>query len=422
MTEGLQEYGEAGEVDPAKLFDLMNPRYMASPYDAYRVARERVPVCPMSADGPWVVTGRAEMAGVLGDPTRFTSRTNTHGAYEFTDACRELLAGSVYYRVALFNAGPAGHGRFRSLLDEEFSPRALRRHEPAVRATAGELVAGFKDAGGVDLLAGFAYPLPLTVLCDVIGVPPADRATVKSWLGDWLLMQVLPLPPEDQLRCAKSVLAFEAYFRDLLADRRRRPADDLLGVLADAAAQSDPVCTVDDAVLALLVMMAAGHETVTHLITNTVHQLLRDRAQWERLVADRSLIPGAVEEGLRFNTSVQGVPRTVTEDVTLGGVDLPAGAKVHAMVAAAGRDPGSADDPETFALGRTAPPRHFAFGHGPHSCLGAGLARLEAQVALEALVEGVPTLELAAGFEPQHIPGGFVINGLLALPVTWTTS
>ncbi|MGW5864820.1 cytochrome P450 [Streptomyces sp. NPDC055239] len=419
MSESVREQGE---IDPAKLFELMNPQYMASPYEAYRVARQRVPVCPMTADGPWVVTGGEEMAAVLRDPVRFTSRTNTHGAYGFTDACKELLSDSVFYRIPLFNADPADHGRFRAFIDEQFSPSALRRHEPGVRAAATALVKDFRDAGSVDLLSGFAYPLPLTVLCDVIGVPPEDRARVKEWLNDWLLMQVLPLPPEDQLRCARSVLEYEAYFRALLADRRRQPADDLLTVLADAAEQSDPVCTVDDAVLALLVMLASGHETATHLIANTVHQLLGDRRLWERLVADPELIPAAVEEGLRFNTSVQGAARLVTEDVTLAGVAVPAGAKVHAMVAAAGRDPGSAEDPETFRLDRTAPPQHFAFGHGPHSCLGAGLARLEARVALEALVETVPSLELAPGFEPQHIPGGLVINGLLALPVTWATT
>ncbi|MEW2387487.1 cytochrome P450 [Streptomyces venezuelae] len=409
------------ETDPAKLFDLMSPQYMASPYEAYRVARESAPVCPMSAQGPWIVTGRDEVAAVLTDTARFTARTNTHGAYGFTDECGQLLADSVFYRVAPFNADPAEHGRFRALVDEEFSERALRRHEPAVRAAARTLVDGFKDTGSVDLLAEFTQPLPLTVLCDIIGIPSGDRATVKGWLGDWLLMQVLPLPPEDQLRCAKSLLEYEAYVRSQLADRRRQPADDLLTVFADAAAQSDPVCTVDDAVLGLLVLLASGHETATHLVTNTVHQLLRDRAQWEKLVADRELIPVAVEEGLRFTTSVQSAPRTATEDVTLGGVAVPAGAKVHAMVAAVGRDPGTAEDPETFRVDRTGPPRHFAFGHGPHACLGAGLARLEARVALETLADALPDLELASGFAPQHIPGGLVINGLLALPVTWTT-
>ncbi|MFI2208788.1 cytochrome P450 [Streptomyces sp. NPDC020141] len=422
----------ATALDPATLFDLTSPEYLASPYDAYRVARRRAPVCPMTPDGPWVVTGRAETTAVLADPERFTSRANTRGAYGFSAECEELLAGSVYHRVALFNADPGPHGPFRALLDEEFSPRALRRREPAVRASARALVQELRESresqepqgaqgrDGVDLLSRFAYPLPLAVLCDVIGIPPGDRDTVKAWNGDWLLMQVLPLPPEDQLRCARGVLAFEAYVRGLLAERGRRPSGDLLGVLAAAAAQSDPVCTDDDAVLALMLLLAAGHETTTHLIANTVHQLLRDRSRWERVVADPGLIPAAVEEGLRFTSSLQGVTRTAVEDATVGGVRVPAGAKVHAMVAAAGRDPGAAEDPETFRLDRTAPVRHLAFGHGDHACLGAGLARLESRIALETLVSELPELRLAPGFAPRHLPGGLVLHGLLSLPVTWS--
>ncbi|MFF1302867.1 cytochrome P450 [Streptomyces sp. NPDC058307] len=424
MNEDVQDDGP-DPTEPAGLFDLSDPRYTANPYDTYRVARQTAPVCPITGDGPWIVTGRAEAAAVLRDPVRFTSRANTLGAYEFTDACRKLLSDSVYYRVPPFNADPPEHGRFRALVDEEFSPAALHRNEPAIRATADTLVRGLKstkDETGADLLAGFAQPLPLAVICDIIGVPPQDRDTVKAWNNDWLLMQVLPLPEEDQLRCAKSVLEFEAYFRALLADRSRHPADDLLGVLAAAAAQSDPVCTHDDAVAALLSLLPSAHETTSHLIANTVHRLLRDRRLWEEVVSDPGLIPAAVEEGLRHTTSLQGTPRLVTEDTVVGGTAIPAGAKVHAMVAAVGRDPESAEDPETFRLDRTGPPRHFAFGHGPHSCLGAHLARLESRIALEALTTTLPDLELAPGFEPHHLPGGFVLHGLLTLPVTWPTS
>ncbi|MFF3935690.1 cytochrome P450 [Streptomyces phaeofaciens] len=173
---------------------------------------------------------------------------------------------------------------------------------------------------------------------------------------------------------------------------------------------------------ALLNLLPSAHETVTHLIANTVHQLLRDRTRREAVVADRGLIPAAVEEGLRFDTSIQGAPRLVTEDTVHGGVAIPAGAKVHAMVASVGRDPGVVEDPETFRLDRGGPAGHFAFGHGPHSCLGAHLARLESRIALETLAGTPPTMELAPGFAPQYLPGGLVLHGLLALPVTWPTS
>lgn len=412
---------EDSRINPAELFDPMSPEFIANPHGAYRVAREKAPVCPLSEHGPWVITGREEMAQVLRDPLKFTSRNNTHGAYELTDQCKELLSGSLFYRVTLFNSDPETHGRFRSLVNEEFTPRALRRREPAIRELAKKLVRDFQDAGSIDLLSGFAYPLPMTVICDIIGVPAEDHATVKAWNDDWLLLQVMPLPPEEQLRCAKSVLAYEEYYRGLLADRAGHPADDLLSVLVEAAARQDAACTLDDAVLALQVILAAGHETTTNLIANTLHQLLRDRSLWEKAVADRELIPAAVEEGLRFDTSVQGAPRLAAEDTTVGGVTIPAGAKVHTMFAAVGRDPGLTEDPETFRLDRSGPPRHFAFGHGIHFCLGASLGRLESRIALETLAEALPGIELAPGFEPRYVPGGLVFHGLSALPVTWPT-
>lgn len=406
----------------AQLFDPTSQQFIENPYEAYRASRLQVPVCPVGPGDTWVVTGREEMMAVLRDPIRFSSRKNLDGAYEFSPECQELLAGSLFYHVALFNIEPPEHARFRSFINEEFSPRSLRRREPAIRALAEGLVHDFKDSGSADLLHQFAYPLPMTVICDIIGIPPADRPMVKAWNNDWLMMQVVPLPPEEQLRCAKSVLEYEAYYRELLAERSRQPADDLLTALTTAAAEADPVCTLDDAVVAVRVMLAAGHETTTNLIANTMFQLLRDRPLWEQVVRDSSLAAAAVEEGLRYDPSVQGAPRLATEDTVIGDVTIPAGAKVHAMFAAAGRDPGQAEDPETFRLDRSGPPRHFGFGHGIHFCPGAPLARLESRIALETLAAALPGLRLSDGFEPQHMPGGFVFHGLTALPVTWSTS
>ena len=400
-------------TEATPLFDLSDPGYTANPYDTYRAARDSAPVCPLSAHGPWAVTGRAEVTAVLADPVRFTCRENTRGAYEFTDACRELLADSVYYRVPPFHTDPPDHGRFRALVEKSLTPDALRPREPAIRAHAETLLGEVKDKGEADLFAAFAHPLTLAVICDIIGVPAEDRTMVKAWNDDWLLMQVLPLPEEDQLRCAKSVLAYEAYFRALLEDRRRHPADDLLGSLAAAD------CPPDDAVAALLSLLPSAHEPTGHLITNTVHRLLADRDRWEAVVADPGLVPAAVEEGLRHSASLQSALRTATEDTAVGGVRIPAGAKVYAMVAAVGRDPETADDPEAFRLDRGAPTGHLAFGHGPHTCPGADLARLQGRIALETLTTTVPDLHLAPGFEPHRLPGGLVLHGLLALPVTW---
>ena len=407
-------------ADLAGLFNPMSPEFMANPHGAYAVTREKAPVCPVGP-GTWVVTGREEMMAVLREPARFSSRKNLDGQYPFCDEAQQILADSLFYRVALFNVEPPEHGRFRAFINEEFSPRALRRREPAIRALAAELVDGFSKDGGVDLLSRLAYPLPMTVICDIIGVPVEDRATVKAWNNDWLMMQVVPLPPEEQVRCARSVVEYENYYRELLAKRQSEPKDDLLTVFVQEAAKDEPVCTLDDAIVSVRVMLAAGHETTSNLIANTMYQLLRDRQLWEQLVADPALAAAAVEEGLRFDPSVQGAPREATEDTTVGGVQIPAGAKVQAMFAAAGHDPATADDPDAFRLDRQGPPRHFGFGYGIHFCLGAPLARLESRIALETLAAKLPDLALAPDFEPQYLPGGLVFHGLAALPVVWST-
>jgi cytochrome P450 len=172
-------------------------------------------------------------------------------------------------------------------------------------------------------------------------------------------------------------------------------------------------------VVALRVMIAAGHETTTNLISNTLYHLLENRELWQALVADPALAAAAVEEGLRFDSSVIGTPRVATEALPVGAVDVPAKAKLRLMIGAVGRDPGLVDDPDTFRLDRSGSPKHHGFGYGVHFCIGAPLARLEARIALETLVETLPGLRLDDGFAPSFVPGGFTFHGLQELPVSW---
>ncbi|SFP28132.1 Cytochrome P450 [Amycolatopsis arida] len=409
----------AATTTVAARLDPQSPGFVENPYDAYAAVRQTAPVVE-AGPGFYVVTGRTETTTLLRDHDRFTSRKNLDGAFPFTPETQAVLEDSLFFRVALFNVEPPEHSAFRSLVSEAFTPRELRRREPGIRALAERLVRGFAADGHADLLTQFAYPLPMTVICDIIGVPAQDHAMVKAWNNAWLGLQVLPLEPEQQLASAKTVVEYESYFRNLIAERTRNPTDDLLSHLAAATREKEPVCTVDDVIVAMRVMLAAGHETTTNLIANTAANLLSERTLWEAVATDRGLIPAAVEEGLRFDSSVQGTPRFTTEDVRLGGVDIPAHCRVQAMIAAAGRDPGWVDDPDSFRLDRQGPPRHHAFGHGIHFCIGAPLARMEATIAFETLVEHLPDLAIAEGHQLSHQPGGFVFRGLTALPVTWT--
>ncbi|MFG2812085.1 cytochrome P450 [Streptomyces sp. NPDC048410] len=408
-------------LDPsaAELFDPMSPEYTSCPYAAFARARKEEPVARQPVLDEWIVTGRAEIEQVQRDHERFTSRFNLDGSYSFCPEAKEILDGSLFFRVALYNVDPPAHTRFRDLISGFFTPRALRRREESIRETARRLVVGMAERDGCDLLQEFTYPLPMTVICDMIGIPEEDRATVKQWNNEWLALQVVPLPPEQQVHCANDVVTYEKYVLDLLEQRRQEPADDLLTELVRAADMENPVCTVEDAVVALRVMIAAGHETTTNLIANAVHQLLGDRSLWERLVKEPELAAAAVEEALRFDSSVQGAPRVATTAARVGDTDVPAGARLRVMFAAAGRDPEWVDDPESFRLDRQGPQRHLGFGYGIHFCVGASLARMESRIALEVLAEALPGLRLADGFEPRYLPGGFVFRGLAELPVVW---
>lgn len=367
----------------------------------------------------FVVLGREEIMQVQRDPERFSSRANLDGMYPLGEEALVLLKDSLFFHVAKLNVEPPEHTAFREFIAEFFSPRRLRAVEPSIQALTERLITSFVDTGATDLLEGFAYPLPMTVIADLIGLPEADRPTVKAWNNAWLALQVAPLPPDQQVQCARAVLAYEDYVRELLAERARHPEDDLLTKLALAATGPDPVATLDDAVVALRVMIAAGHETTTNLIGNALYHLLVRPERWQALVADPGLAAAAVEETLRYDPSVQASPRTATEDVELAGVRIPAGSRVHSMFSAVGHDPDWVEDPDSFRLDRTGPPRHLGFGYGIHFCVGAQLARLESRIALATLATIVPELRLAPGYQPQHLPAGFVFRGLTELPAVW---
>lgn len=399
-----------------EIFDPGSAAYRKCPYDAYATGRTSMPVAHHGGFDEWIVTGRDELDAVLRDSS-FTSRHNLEGSYPFTPDSRRVLEGSLFFQNAIYNVEGDAHTRFRTLIAEFFTPRSLRRLTPGIQKISRTLVEGLAEAGHGDLLKDVAYPLPYTVICDLIGIPAEDRETVKVWNDTWLALQVVPLEPEQQLQAAQTVPVYEAYLRDLLHQRALRPTDDLASGLARAAREENPVCSEDQAVVALRFMVAAGHETTTNLIANTVYQLLRQRELWQAVVADPSLAGAAVEETLRYDSSVQGALRVATEDRRIGATDLPAGARLRVMFAAAGRDPGWVEDADTFRLDRQGPPQHLGFGLGVHFCAGAALARLEARIAVETLAGLVPDLALREGFEPEYLPGGFIFHALTELPL-----
>src|SRR5690606_12082762 len=304
---------------------------------------------------------------------------------------------------------PPDHTRLRKLVSKAFTPRTAERLRPHV----AELVDGLLDQvdpAGFDLIESLGYPLPVTVICELLGIPTQDQGMFGPWSSAVSRMLDADL---DEATIQAGVVAFVelmSYLDGILEERRANPRDDLLSGLIAAEEAGDRL-TEEELRSTVLLLFVAGHETTTNLIGNGITALLRHRDQWERLVADPSLAPGAVEEVLRFDGPVHLTGRTATVECEVAGVTVTPGQGLLTLIAAANRDPARFPDPDRLDITRPNP-HHLAFSHGIHYCLGAALARLEGQEAFKALATRFPHLELAE--EPVHREH-FVLRGYQAV-------
>jgi cholest-4-en-3-one 26-monooxygenase len=307
------------------------------------------------------------------------------------------------------------HRKRRQLVSKGFTPLQIRRQEDKVRSIVDRLLDQVVARGQCDFVADVAAWLPLVMIGDALGFEEADHPTLLKWSDD--LMR--GLGQDDPDRLAAMMAAFDgytAYMADVIADRRAHPADDLTSILVHAEVDGE---RFDDATLVLetLLILIGGDETTRHVITGGLYQLLSDRRHWDALLADRSLLPGAIEEMLRWVSPIKNMARTATRDVELRGRQIRAGQKVLLLYPSANRDEEQFPDPFTFDI-RRAPNEHVAFGFGTHFCLGNSLARLELRVMFEQLLERLPGIGLVDGDEPGHRPANFV-SGYETMKVAW---
>jgi hypothetical protein len=278
---------------------------------------------------------------------------------------------------------------------------------PTVRATTISLLSSVAGEPRFDLVATLTFPLPATTIFTLMGVPAADVPRLKQWAGVRAGLGWGRPAPEEQIELASQMAAYRGYLRELVALRMDEPGDDLTTDLV-AIHREDPERLTPEEIASILFSLSfAGHETTNNLIGNTVRRLLEERSRWEALVADSTLIPTAVEETLRFDTSVPAWRRMTKRPTTLSGVQLPEGAKLLLWLGAAGRDPAVFADPDCFDLTRPNARHHLAFGKGIHFCLGANLARLEATIALEELTARFPRLRLVPDRQLRFHPNAF---------------
>ena len=391
------------------------PAIRDNPFGHFAKARARCPVQKARlADGhpAWVVLGYDAARRALGDPR--ISKDMLAALQDNGDVVAEGLPGPEFSRHML-NVDPPDHTRLRRLVSRAFVPGRIAALEPAIRAIASSLLDELDAAGlgaTVDLIEGYAYPLPFGVIGELLGIPAADRPRLHGWF-QVLLTGWAGEPPPEAVQASDGIVA---YLRELVEAKRQRPADDLVSVLVAA---EDDALTTQELLSSLFQLVVAGHDTTASLIGNGVVALLDHPGQLETLLADLGRLPAAIDELVRFTAPVPHATFRVTaEPVTLDGVQIPGHEQVLVCLGSANRDPGRFPAPDVLDIGRSDGP-NLGFGHGIHYCLGAPLARLEARVAFEELLGRHPGLRLAADRDALAWAhgDGLVLRGLLSLPV-----
>jgi cytochrome P450 family 142 subfamily A polypeptide 1 len=364
--------------------------------------RSQDPVHWDEAGQVWGVTRYADVRAVSTDPGTFSSA----GGIRPDSGPTPMM----------IDMDDPDHLRRRKLVNRGFTPRRVRDQSARIGEVVDRLVDGFCEAGGCDVVADFAAWLPLVMIGDALGVAHDDHPTLLRWSDDLMRGQ----GSADPDRVAAMIGAFEgytSYIGDVIEDRARCPRDDLMSALVHAEVDGDRLAH-DEVVFESLLILIGGDETTRHVITGGLYQLLCDPDRWARLRADRSLVPSAVEESLRWVSPIKNMARTAARDVELGGRTITAGQKLLLLYPSANRDGDQFPEPDTFDIGRE-PNDHVAFGFGPHFCLGASLARLEVRVAFERLLDRLPDLHLVEADEPARRPANFV-SGYETMPVAFT--
>ncbi|MEU0701827.1 cytochrome P450 [Streptomyces bacillaris] len=382
------------------------PDFTANPYPYYAKLRAEGPVHTVRTEQMeriWLIVGYEEARATLADQ-RFGKDWRATGRW--ADEVNPISSN-------MLELDAPHHTRLRRLVAREFTPRRIEALRPRVTEITTELLDAMVPAGSADLVDALAFPLPMTVICELLGVPDIDRDAFRA------LSSAIVTPTAAQREAADPVGAMSDYLIQLIEEKRSSPGDDLMSALIRTRDEGGDGLSGEELVGMAFVLLVAGHETTVNLISNGVRALLDHPDQLALLRADPGLLDGAVEEMLRYDGPVETATfRFTREEITVGSTVIPYDEPVLVALASGGRDPEKFTDPDTFDI-RRAPQGHLAFGHGAHYCLGAPLARMEARIAIGALLERCPELARdPAGGEPEWLPG-LLMRGVRRLPVRW---
>ena len=391
--------------DPNLDIDFFSAEIRADPWPFFARLREADPV-HRRPDGDWILTRYADCQGVLADP-----RCSSNPAHEATPA-----EGSPARREGsnlLLFLDPSDHTRLRRLVSKAFTPKRVEALRPRIAELVDTLLDEVGDEKQFDLLPALAFPLPVIVICELMGVPAADRDSLKEWSTAASRLLDPDVEGDTLEQGLLGAMGLAGYFDQLFEERRRSPQDDLLSGLVAAEEEGDRL-DADELRAITVLLFIAGHETTMNLIGNGTYALLCNPDQLALVRDDPNMARSAIEELLRYDGPVHATARVPTEDIDVGGTTVEAGHRMIVALGAANRDPAQFPDPDRLDVTRE-DNRHLTFSHGIHFCLGASLARVEGQVAIPRLLQRFPGLELAA--EPSYREH-LVLRGLTELQVT----
>jgi len=396
-------------------FDSSDPVFQADPYPTYALLRAHEPLAHRQEgdDEAWLVSRYDDVLALLRDPRLSSARKigdlQNPGVPEPFQRLGQMLGHMMLQK------DDPDHSRLRGLVNKAFTPRVVERLRPRVETVVDHLlgVVMTRGRGEMDVIRDLATPLPVIVIAELLGVPTNDQGRFKKWSDDIAVVLDGSVRQAGLVDAARSAQELGQYLRDVVAERRRQPREDLISRMIAARDEAGALSDAELVANCVLILLA-GHETTTNLIGNGCLALLRHPDQMALLRSDPSLAAKAVEECLRYDPPVQLTSREPLEDVAYRGFHLKKGVEINLLFGAANRDAGRFADPDRFDVRRDDASSHLSFGHGAHFCLGATLARLEGEVALRGLAKRMPRMQLAG--EPPRRPG-IVIRGLASLPV-----
>ncbi|MFB7594569.1 cytochrome P450 [Streptomyces sp. NPDC056160] len=395
-------------------FDPWDPAFVADPYPAYAELRARGRVFHYEPSDQWLVPHHADVSALLRD--RRLGRTYqhrfTHEDFGRTPPPPEHEPFHVLNDHGMLDLEPPDHTRIRRLVSKAFTPRTVERLRPYVHRLADELVAALVHAGGGDLLADVAEPLPVAVIAEMLGIPERDRDLLRPWSAAICGMYELNPSEQTAVRAVRASVEFSQYLRELIAARRAEPGEDLISGLIAAHDAGDRL-TEQEMISTAVLLLNAGHEATVNATANGWWALFRNPDQLAAVRADHSLVPSAVEELMRYDTPLQLFERWVLDEIEIDGTTIPRGAEIALLFGSANHDPEVFSAPDRLDLTRRDNP-HISFSAGIHYCIGAPLARIELAASMTALLEQAPALRLTA--EPRRRPN-FVMRGLEGLSV-----